>query len=60
VDKYLPLFPSGYQQAISLGYIDKNDPPNGNLCLTCGALVSSRWLHDHYHGLMDEDDEDDE
>lgn len=49
MDKYIPLDPPGFANARALGYIDQYDPPNGNLCLTCGAIVGSRWLHDVVH-----------
>ena len=55
MDKYVPLFPDGFLHAVALGYIDKDDPPSGNLCLICGALVGSRWLHDIHHGEQDEE-----
>jgi hypothetical protein len=54
MDKYVPLWPHGFQDAQNAGYIDKNDSPNGNLCLECGAIVASRWLHDIYHGTGDD------
>jgi hypothetical protein len=55
VDKYIPLFPAGFQDAQKMGYIDKHDAPNGNLCLECGAVVGSRWLHDYWHAAVEKD-----
>jgi hypothetical protein len=57
VDKYIPLFPTGFLDAKKLGYIDENDPPNGSLCLQCGASVVSRWLHDNWHLVKDGEEE---
>lgn len=47
--RYVPLDPAGFAYARKLGYIDKDDPPHGNLCLDCGAVVASRSIHDHVH-----------
>ena len=55
MDKYIPLFPNGFIDAKKLGYIEQDAPPNGNLCLDCGALVASRWLHDYWHTAIEED-----
>lgn len=58
MDRYIPLWPDGFQQARKLGYFDAHDPPNGNLCLQCGSIVGSRWLHDVWHwGADGEEDE---
>lgn len=57
MDKYIPLFPTGFLDAKRLGYIDEHDPPNGSLCLQCGASVVSRWLHDNWHLVKDGEEE---
>lgn len=49
MDRYIPLDAEGFRHARNLKYIDEFDPPNGNLCLECGAIVGSRWLHDAHH-----------
>jgi len=56
-DRYIPLDPNGFQNARKLGYIDQHDPPNGNLCLQCGAIVGSRWVHDVMHSSTDGDED---
>jgi len=57
VDKYIPLDPEGFRHARNLKYIDEHDPPNGNMCLECGAIVASRWLHDNWHWAEDKEED---
>jgi hypothetical protein len=56
MDRYIPLFQDGVQHAIQLGYVAPTDPTTGSLCLQCGSVVASRWLHDVYHGLGEEEE----
>ena len=54
---YIPRDPNGFRHAQTLGYTDRDDPPNGNLCLECGAVVGSKALHDVFHLGKDEEDD---